>query len=309
MTVRKLDRRNLLRLAVGNAGALLLSGCDQDTATVDNGSILNLGEAINRRVQRLIMSKGALAPEYAEAEISPTFKANGTESPPDHDYQALAKAGFSDWRLIVEGLVQEPLQLSLEELRAMPSRTQITRHDCVEGWSCIGKWKGVPLATILQRAGLKPQARFVVFHCADSMGDQGLDVNADDTETPAKPDAKTADGQTGNADANGSTPEPPQVGTSAQSQDSEADSPVPKYYESLDLVDAFHPQTLVAYDMNNAPLTIPHGAPVRLRVERQLGYKSAKYLMRIEVVDSFAKIGEGRGGYWEDQGYDWYAGI
>ncbi len=83
----------------------------------------------------------------------------------------------------------------------------------------------------------------------------------------------------------------------------------PKYYESVDLVDAFHPQTIVAYDMNGAPLGVPHGAPLRLRVERQLGYKMPKYLREIEVVDSFAKIDGGRGGYWEDQGYDWYAGI
>jgi DMSO/TMAO reductase YedYZ molybdopterin-dependent catalytic subunit len=307
MTI-KIDRRNLLRAGVSGAGALLLSGCDPDVTASDKGSVLNFGEAINRRVQRLILSRGALAPEYSEAELSPVFKANGTENPPDHDYQALAKAGFADWRLTVDGLVREPLHLSLDDLRAMPSRTQITRHDCVEGWSCIGKWTGVPLGDILQRAGLKPQARFVVFHCADSMGELGLDESSDDAEAQNKADAKSAVGQVGNTEAKDG-PSKSEASGAGQSDDKNADSPIPKYYESLDLVDAFHPQTLVAYDMNNAPLTIPHGAPARLRVERQLGYKSAKYLMRIEVVESFENIGEGRGGYWEDQGYDWYAGI
>jgi len=82
-----------------------------------------------------------------------------------------------------------------------------------------------------------------------------------------------------------------------------------RYYESIDLIDALHPQTILAYEMNGQPLSIPYGAPLRLRVERQLGYKMAKYLMHIELVDSFATIGEGRGGYWEDRGYEWYAGI
>jgi DMSO/TMAO reductase YedYZ molybdopterin-dependent catalytic subunit len=75
------------------------------------------------------------------------------------------------------------------------------------------------------------------------------------------------------------------------------------------LADAFHPQTLLAYEMNGAPLAVPHGAPVRLRVERQLGYKHAKYVMRVEAVESFAHIAGGKGGFWEDRGYEWYAGI
>jgi DMSO/TMAO reductase YedYZ molybdopterin-dependent catalytic subunit len=149
--------------------------------------------------------------------------------------------------------------LSLGDLRQMPARTQITRHDCVEGWSCIAKWRGARLSAVLQRAGLKPQARYIAFHCADT-----LELALDGT------------GQ---------------------------------YYETIDLVDAMHPQTILAYDMNDRPVDVAHGAPLRLRLERQLGYKMAKYVMRIDAVEDFTKLGRGKGGYWEDRGYQWYAGI
>ena len=152
--------------------------------------------------------------------------------------------------------MERPQSFTLSDLRALPARTQITRHDCVEGWSAIGKWTGAPLGTLLQSVGLKSNARFAVMHCADNYG-------------------------------GGRDP----------------------YYESIDLIDAFHPQTLLAYAMNGAPLEIAHGAPLRLRVERQLGYKQAKYLMRIEITDRLDLIGQGKGGFWEDRGYEWYAGI
>jgi DMSO/TMAO reductase YedYZ molybdopterin-dependent catalytic subunit len=121
----------------------------------------------------------------------------------------------------------------------------------------------VPLAEILSRAGVRPEARFVVFHCADTL---------DDGESSVDPEST-------------------------------------RYYESIDLIDAAHPQTILAYDMNDKQLTVPHGAPLRLRLERQLGYKMAKYIMRVELVQSLADLHGGRGGYWEDRGYEWYAGI
>jgi len=214
---------------------------------------------VNHRVQRVLLGRKALAREYTDKDISREFRANGTTNPDTEQYNALAKGGFVDWKLAVGGLVERPLQLSLEELRSMPPRTQITRHDCVEGWSCIGKWKGVQLSRVIERAGLKPDARFIAFYCADT-----LELTLDGT------------GQ---------------------------------YYETIDLVDALHPQTLLAYDMNDRPLDVPHGAPLRLRLERQLGYKMAKYVMRIEALESFEKLGRGKGGYWEDRGYQWYAGI
>nr|WP_294512122.1 molybdopterin-binding protein [uncultured Rhodopila sp.] len=256
MPPNDLHRRKLFAGAA--LGTLLLGGCDRLAEDPGVQRVLASVEGLTRRVQRLLGGARALAPEYSEADLSPVFKANGTLDPDDEDYQDMAAKHFVDWRLEVTGLVEQPLRLSLDDLRAMPSRTQITRHDCVEGWSCIGKWKGAVLGDVLRQAGPRADARYVVFRCADPMDN-------------------------GNPDS--------------------------KYYESIGMEEAFHPQTILAYEMNDTPLPVAHGAPLRVRVERQLGYKMAKYLMRIELVDSYADIGSGNGGYWEDQGYAWYAGI
>jgi len=253
-----IDRRRFLAYGGAGIAASLLAGCTAAPTAGQVRDILASANKLTLRVQRLLLSGGALAREFTEADLSPTFRANGTTSPEDETYAALARGGFADWRLEVGGLVDRPASLSLIDLKQLPARTQITRHDCVEGWSCIGKWKGPQLATVLDRVGLKPEARYVVFRSADRLS-YGL------LSAP--------------------------------------------YYESIDLIDAFHPQTILAYEMNDQPLPIAHGAPLRLRVERQLGYKMAKYLMRIEAVSSFADIAEGKGGFWEDRGYDWYAGI
>jgi len=251
---KTLNRRSVLRGAA-LTGTLGLAGCGQgisDSAWVQ--WLLARAEPLTYRVQRLLGSSRGLAREYKDSDLSPLFKANGSIDPPDAEYRAHAAAGFADWRLEIGGLVETPLSLSLAALRAKPARTQITRHDCVEGWSCIGKWKGVPLAALLEEAKPLPNARFVVFYCADTLH-----------------------------------------GT--------------KYYESVDLEDAYHPQTILAYDMNDAPLTVAHGAPIRVRLERMLGYKMAKYVMRIALVRDFKDIGDGKGGFWPDRGYEWYAGI
>jgi DMSO/TMAO reductase YedYZ molybdopterin-dependent catalytic subunit len=257
--VSSVTRRRWLQRSLTALGGLTVAACDRIAESPHVNSTLDWAEEVNRRVQRVLLGRKALAREYTEKDISREFRANGTTNPDTEEYNALAKGRFLDWKLSVNGLVERPLQLSLEELRSMPSRTQITRHDCVEGWSCIGKWKGVQLSRIIERAGLKPDARFIAFHCADT-----LELTLDGT------------GQ---------------------------------YYETIDLVDAMHAQTLLAYDMNDRPLDIAHGAPLRLRLERQLGYKMAKYVMRIEALGSFQKLGRGKGGYWEDRGYQWYAGI
>jgi DMSO/TMAO reductase YedYZ molybdopterin-dependent catalytic subunit len=250
-----MTRRQLLTRATRASPALLLGGCDWLGANPTfHDLVLGSGEWLSYRVQRLIGSS-ALAREYDPSQMSPKFRTNGNISARSPEWRAHAEAGFQDWRLDVGGLVTRPSRFSLAELRAMPSRSQITRHDCVEGWSAIGEWTGVPLAHILGLAGLDPDARFIVFHCAD-----------DFRGTP--------------------------------------------YYESIDLVDAFHPQTILAYGMNGVDLPRGHGAPLRLRVERQLGYKHAKFIMRVEAVASLRGIGQGKGGFWEDvSDYDWYAGI
>jgi DMSO/TMAO reductase YedYZ molybdopterin-dependent catalytic subunit len=245
-------RRNLLTAL----GGVLLGGCDALSRTDWFPGILKAGEFLSRRVQHAVTARKSMAEEFSERDLSPTFRSNGTGNPNDAAYQALAQAGFSAWQLQVDGLVEQPIGLSLEQLRAMRSRVQITRHDCVEGWSAIGKWKGVPLGDVLALVRPTAAARFVVFHCADPM------------------------------DASGT-----------------------RYYESIDMEDAYHPQTILAYELNDATLPIANGAPLRVRGARQLGYKMAKYIMRLQLVDSFGAIGRGRGGYWEDQGYDWYAGI
>lgn len=250
-----LDRRAFLTRLSAAGGALMLGGCDQLSQSPAFREMLNKAEGATQRLQRLALAHQPLAREFSESDLSKNFKANGSTTVDEPAYVAHTAENFANWKLKIDGLVSNPTELSLDELRRMPSRTQITRHDCVEGWSAIGKWKGATLATLLQSAQLKPEARYLVFHCADSL------------------------------------------------------APGERYYESIDLIDAFHPQSILAYEMNDSPLAIPHGAPIRLRVERQLGYKQAKYVMRIEAVSSFTMIGGGRGGFWEDRGYEWYAGI
>ena len=256
MRWRKRSRRYFLRQALTSAGAALLAGCDALSNSSWFPKVLGIGEHLSSAAQLLVTSRRSMAQEFTEADLSPQFRSNGTANPQDGEYQALATRGFQDWKLLVDGLVQAPAEFTLAQLRAMPSRTQITRHDCVEGWSAIGKWTGVQLSHILALVRLQPEARYIVFHCADPMW---------------------------------GTPE--------------------KYYESIDLEDALHPQTILAYELNDEVLPIKNGAPLRVRIERQLGYKMAKYIMRIEAVKSFAGIRGGKGGYWEDRGYEWFAGI
>ena len=249
------DRRSFLRMAIMGTAGLLVAGCDRISQSSWGPKVLGKAEGLNRRVQALLAPSSAMAQEFSEADISPVFRPNGTVMPNTPAYQALLANQFRDYKLQVDGLVSRPAMLSIDDLKKLDSRTQITRHDCVEGWSVIGKWQGALLSAVLDHVGVDPQARFVVFHCLDDM----------DADTPN--------------------------------------------YESLDLGEARHPQTLLAWDLNDQPLPVPNGAPLRLRVGRQLGYKQAKYIGRIELVRSFADIGDGKGGYWEDQGYEWYAGI
>ena len=250
------DRRRFLALLTSAGGIAALSGCDKMAANPGMRSLLAAADAPTRAALDGLTPDMALAQEFTEADLSPVFKANGSINPRTPEYLALLEDGFAGYRLPVSGLVERPLSLGLAQLRALPSRTQITRHDCVEGWSCIGKWKGVPMGHVLDLAKPTAEARYLVFRCADSLdGDDG------------------------------------------------------RYYESITLTEARHPQSLLAYDMSDAPLTVPHGAPLRARLERKLGYKMAKYIVGLELVATLDGIGGGNGGYWEDRGYQWHGGI
>ena len=249
------DRRSFIRMAIMGTAGVIVAGCDRISQSDWGPKVLNKAQGLNRRVQALLAPSSAMAKEYTEADLSPVFRSNGTAMPTTEAYQSLLANGFRDYRLQVGGLVDRPLSFSIDDLKQIEQIAQITRHDCVEGWSAIGKWHGVRLSHVLDKVGVKPGARYVVFHCYDEMD-------------PGEP-----------------------------------------YYESVDIPEARHPQTLLAWGLNDQPLPIKNGAPLRLRVSRQLGYKQAKYIARIELVDSFAHIAGGKGGYWEDYGYEWYAGI
>lgn len=247
-----LGRRALL---TGLGAGLTLSACERIGSTAPARRALYSADRFTLFMQRLVTDRTALAREFTEAEMSPRFRVNGSRTGAGADYRRHVAENFVNWRFEIGGMVRRPLSLSLSELMNMPRRVQITRHDCVEGWSAIGKWHGVPLRLLLDRAGLSERARYILFRCADEIG---------------------------------GTP----------------------YYETIDIVEAFHPQTILAYGMNGARLPVAHGAPLRLRSERQLGYKHAKYVMSVEAIDDFRAIAGGRGGYWEDRsGYDWWAGI
>lgn len=258
MSAAPLGRRRLLRRALAAAGSLMLSACDRLSNSEAFVDVLKSAQWLSRSVQLGIAGRRSMAQEFEPADIQKTFRSNGTRMPAGAEYRALLQGGFAGWKLQVSGLVEAPASYTLAELRALPSRSQITRHDCVEGWSCIGQWRGVQLARVLEQVKPQPSARYVVFRCADAM-DPG--------------------------------------------------DPKSLYYESIDLDDAYHPQTLLAYELNGAPVPVANGAPLRARIERQLGYKHAKYLMSIELVASLEGIRGGQGGYWEDAGYEWYAGI
>lgn len=246
-----MKRRHLI---AGMAG-LFTAGCAKVADSRAGQSLFELAENWHLKAHRALADKQAMAPEFSRADISPVFKGNGSVTVETDFYRDQLANGFRDWRLDVTGLVKTPLSLSLENIQRLPQRTQITRHDCVEGWSAIGEWSGPQLSLLLDAAGILPEANFIVFRCADTLYGQ-------------------------------------------------------KYYESIDMIDAYHPQTIVAHMLNGEALPEKNGAPLRMRIERQLGYKHPKYLTGIEAVASLDDIAGGKGGFWEDRyGYQWYAGV
>src|SRR5262245_23790018 len=169
MSIDADSRRRFLRGLGVTCGGLWFAGCDAVSRGAGFAKILGAAERLNQSLHHGLAPRRSMAQEFTEADLSPAFRSNGTSDPDDDEYRRLSQDGFLEWRLRVDGLVEQPIQLSLAELRSMPSRTQITRHDCVEGWSAIGKWKGVPLGEVLARVRPHTSARFVVFYCADSM--------------------------------------------------------------------------------------------------------------------------------------------
>ena len=248
---RLITRRTALIAGVGAAGGLFVPGYIKGLPPT-YGHILRMGDNLTYAAHRILLASRGPVREYSHKDIS-SFPAIGTTDPaaagmPNRSeaYATLRKGGFADWRLSVSGLVARPGTYSLADLKRLPSRTQITRHTCEEGWSAIVEWTGVPLGRVLEAAGMLPSARWVNFSSFDEWAD------------------------------------------------------------SIDLLDALHPQTLLAYGMNGRDLPVPHGAPVRLRVETQLGYKSMKFLQRIVVSDKFDDGGKNGN---IQNGWSWYAGI
>ena len=248
------SRRTLIT-GLASAGGLLLAGCSKELPPT-YGNILRMGDLLTYQSQRLLLPSNSLAKEYDRRDIS-SIPAIGNTNPADSHqqtynaargaaYEHLRAGGFADWRLSIEGRVARPGAYSLTDLQRFPSRTQITKHTCEEGWSAIAEWTGVQLRRVLEAAGMLPSARFVNFYAFDDVAD------------------------------------------------------------GIDMHDALHPQTILAYGMNGRELPVPHGAPVRLRVETQLGYKSVKFLQRIVVTNEFDDLGK-LGPL--QNGWSWYVGI
>jgi DMSO/TMAO reductase YedYZ molybdopterin-dependent catalytic subunit len=250
-TNQVITRRHAIIAGLTSMGGLLLTGCSKKLPPT-YGNLLRMGDVLTYTAHRTLLPGQSLAKEYSPKYIS-SFPATGTTDPgapnkpkPSEIYRRLQSGGFTDWRLSIEGLVARPGLYSLTDLQRFPSRTQITKHTCEEGWSAIAEWTSVPLSRVLEATGILPSARFVNLYAYDDSAD------------------------------------------------------------SIDMLDALHPQTILAYAMNGRTLPVPHGAPVRLRVETQLGYKSMKYLQRLVVTDEFDDMGkEGL----IQSGWSWYAGI
>ncbi|HEX5274954.1 MAG TPA: molybdopterin-dependent oxidoreductase [Candidatus Rubrimentiphilum sp.] len=243
------------KLFIASSLSAALAGCGAIGTKLNESDRMHAILGAGEKLDLALIGTHGLVREYAASDISREFPINSFDTPTDAAYAHMIGSAFASFRLRVSGMVDRPLALSLAQLNAMRQTVQVTRHDCVEGWSAIAQWGGVALRDIIALAAPRKGAGFVVFHTFD----------------------RDADG-------------------------------VP-YYESLDFSQALHPQTLLALRQNGAPIAPDRGAPVRLKIPTQLGYKSAKWVRHIEVVPSLSHLFGGKGGYWEDQGYQWYAGI
>lgn len=220
----------------------------------------SLGALVDR-LQALLSYGLSSRQRYQPRDISPYMWLNGYP-PPDPLYRQLAEGAFADWRLAVHGLVERELSLSMDDLKAVGRQSQITKHNCIQGWSSVAEWTGVDLAAFLDHCRPLAAARYAVFYAFDDKGETD-----------------------------------PRHGSG-------------RFYEVVDLRLARMPQNLLAWEMNGKPLSIEHGAPLRLRLENQLGFKMVKWIRSVEFVDEYAHIGLGQGGWREDhQFYSRVVGI
>jgi DMSO/TMAO reductase YedYZ molybdopterin-dependent catalytic subunit len=229
-------RRRFLSSGVTLGGLAMLTGCtvtDTDTAQ----SLLMRISRFNDRVQAWLFDPTRLAPTYPESMITRPFPFNAF-----YEVEKVPYVAAEGFRLQVGGRVRQPGAWTLEQLASLPQQEQVTRHICVEGWSAIGKWGGVPFSHFLNRVGADLTARYVGFKCADD------------------------------------------------------------YYESIDMPTALHPQTLLALTYDGKTLPAMYGFPMKLRMPTKLGYKNPKHIVEIFVTNDYP------GGYWEDQGYNWFGG-
>jgi DMSO/TMAO reductase YedYZ molybdopterin-dependent catalytic subunit len=252
--MNELSRRKLIAAAIASAGGaagLTIAGkIAQSHGLIppDAGVLYGPGETLTYAAHR-ILTRNSMAREFSPEQISKAPFANPA-GPLGEAFERRKAAGFSEWRIEVDGMVAKPASFTLAELKRLPAHSQITHLACEEGWSYIARWSGVPLFEVLELAGTPREARYVVYRSIQS-----------------------------------------------------------EWWESIDMADALHPQTLIAYGMNGSDLPVAFGGPARLRVPRQLGYKSVKYLTRITVTDDLKRFGKGLGSASPESGYAWYAGI
>ena len=229
-------RRAFFKRSLTLGGLSLLSGC----AIVDENSAQAALATVSRwndKVQSWLFDPNKLAPTYPESMITKPFPFNAF-----YGEDEIRPVDGARYRLEVTGLVADRRSWSLPELHALPQADQVTRHICVEGWSAIGKWGGVPFSTFLRRVGADLTAKYVGFKCSDD------------------------------------------------------------YYTSIDMPTALHPQTLLALSYDGQALPPRYGFPLKLRMPTKLGYKNPKHIQAIFVTNTYP------GGYWEDQGYNWFGG-
>jgi thiosulfate reductase cytochrome b subunit len=251
------DDANPIGLYLGLTGigvVVLLNAFANWAAWRHPRTVQHAAEAVVTPVMGILLDQSAPVAEFGREDISPFFWPNG-KMPTSTEWKTLAAGDFRDYRLKVYGLVENPVELSLDDLRALGKKTQITLNHCIQGWSGIAEWGGLPLAELIKLARPRPKAKAVIFY---SFG-EGVDFNTG-----------VAGGQ---------------------------------YYDSLSIRNASHPQSLLAYEMNYQPLNHLHGAPLRLRVENQLGFKMVKWIQSIEFVEDVKSIKKGEGGYAEDNEY------